>query len=374
MQQVSMVFESEQEQLRDVVKDLVRVASPTSRVREVAEFETGHDAELWRRLARDVGVAGLVIPEHLGGSGVSFAEQAVVLESLGAGLAGSAFLSSAVIATHALLAADDEATSGPLLEALASGERLATLAYVEPTCSWHLDDVSMSARADGPTTYRLTGTKAFVLNGASADSLIVVARTDEGPTLFLLDETDRVARTPMTVLDATWPMDTVTFDGAAATRVGAAGAAADFLAPVLDIARTAVALDAVGGVQQCLDMSVEHARTREQFGRPIGSFQAVKHACADMLIHTETARSTAYDATAAAVRDLAALPVAAAAAKAASADSYRDVAAETVQVHGGIGFTWEHDAHLYFRRAQSSALFLGTADAHRALLADRLAF
>lgn len=371
---MSIVFEPEQEQLRDVVTDLLRTTSPSSRVREVAELGTGHDAELWRRLARDIGVAGLVIPEHLGGSGASFAEQAVVLESLGAALAGSAFLSSAVIATHALLAADDEATSGPLLEALASGERLATLAHVEPSCSWHLDDVAMTAHADGPGTYRLSGTKSFVLNGPSADVLLVVARAEEGPTLFVVDAGDHVQRTPMTVLDATWPMDTVTFDDAAARRVGAAGGAADFLAPVVDVARTAVALDAVGGLQRCLDMSVEYAMTREQFGRPIGSFQAVKHACADMLIHAESARSTAYDATMAAVRDRAALPAAAAAAKAASADAYRDVAAETVQVHGGIGFTWEHDAHLYFRRAQSSALFLGTADAHRALLADRLAF
>ena len=372
---MSIVFESEQEQLRDVVVDLIGATSPSSRVREVADGQSGHDDELWRRLARDIGVAGLVVPEHLGGSGVSFAEQAVVLEPLGAGLASSAFLSSAVIATHALLAADDETTSAPLLEALASGERLATLAHVEASCSWHLDDVSMTARSDGSGGgYRLTGTKMFVLNGASANFLLVVARTEEGPTLFHLELTDGVTRAPMTVLDSTWPMDTVTFDGAAATRVGAAGGAADFLAPVLDLARIAVAIDAVGGMQRCLDMSVEHARTREQFGRPIGTFQAVKHACADMLIHAETARSTAYDATAAAVRGHSALPVAAAAAKAASADSYRDVAAATIQVHGGIGFTWEHDAHLYFRRAQASALFLGTADAHRALLADRLAF
>jgi alkylation response protein AidB-like acyl-CoA dehydrogenase len=300
----------------------------------------------------------------------------VVLEEMGRALTPSPFLASAVLAAGAILSAGDEVAAKAYLPGIASGQTTAALAVAESAGLWSFDQLATTARpagdasasndsaSDGKGGWLLSGTKQFVLHGATAGLLVVAAHTGQGPGFFAVQPGQAgptLTRTALRTLDLTRPMAAVQFNGTPAVLIGAAGAAGPALDAVLDLAMTAVAAEQTGAARACLEASAAYARERHQFGRAIGSFQAVKHKCADMLVKVELAQAAATEAARAAAGDPDAAPLAqaAAVAHAVCSESLMFVAAENIQVHGGIGFTWEHPAHLYFRRAKASQLMFG---------------
>jgi alkylation response protein AidB-like acyl-CoA dehydrogenase len=363
---------AEQEELRDSVRRFLADRAPMSTVRSLMETTDGLDRAVWQQAGEQLGLQGIAIPEEYGGAGFSFVEQAIVLEELGAALYGGPYLASAVLAATALMASGDEAARKAHLPGIASGEVIATLAFTEEDGSWDPDAITMSAVRDGDG-WRLDGRKSFVLDGHTADLILVVARTADGLSLFAVTAgAAGLTATPLPTLDQTRKLARLDFESVAATLVGANGGGAAVLARVLDVAAIAQAAEQLGGAQRALDMAVSYAKVRHQFGRPIGSFQAIKHRCADLLLEVESLRSAVQYAAAAVAENSEETPVVASLVKAYASDVYFHVAAENIQIHGGIGFTWEHDAHLYFKRAKASELFLGDATYHREHLATRI--
>ena len=363
-------------ELRDSVRDFLAAKSGEQQVRAAIETERGYDEDLWQQMAEQLSLPGLALPEEHGGDGFGFTELQVVLEELGRALTPSPFFASVVLAAGAILATGDEVAAKAYLPGIASGKTTATLAVAESAGLWSFDQLTTTARP-GTVNWLLTGTKQFVLHGTTADLLIVAARTDQGPAFFAVtpghgagatvgDIADSsrelgLTRTALRTLDLTRPMATLEFSDTPATLIGAAGGGGPALDAVLDLAMTALAAEQAGAARACLEASAGYARERHQFGRPIGSFQAVKHKCADMLVKVELAQAAATEAARAAAGDPDAAPLAqaAAVAHAVCSESLMFVAAENIQVHGGIGFTWEHPAHLYFRRAKASQLMFG---------------
>jgi len=293
-----------------------------------------------------------------------------VLEEMGAALLCSPFFGTVVLAAQALLASGDKAACERYLPGIAAGETIATLAVAESSGSW--DPAAIATRAERTADgWALTGKKSFVIDGSIAGLVLVVAQAPAGPALFAVQSGARGLRTePMTTLDPTRPMAVLTFDQVPGGLIGAEGEGGQLLNQVLDVACVALAAEQAGGARRCLEMSAEYARTRFQFGRAIGTFQAIKHKCADMLARVELAEAAAREAARLADEAAAESPVAAATAHITASAAYMFAAAENIQVHGGIGFTWEHPAHLYFRRAKASELLLGgPAVYHERLLA-----
>jgi len=359
--------------LRDSVRAFVADKVPSSRVRELMATETGFDEALWLETAQ-LGWPAMHIPEEYGGAGFTHTELAIVLEETGAALLPSPLFSSIVLGANLVLLAGSQEQKKALLPEVAAGERRLAVAVVDEGGNWDAETVATTASA-AAGGFRLDGVKSFVVDGHSADTLIVVARSDEGSLdLFAVEATATgVARTRLETLDMTRKQARVAFDDVFVPESGRlGGAGGDVLDRFYDVAAVGLAVECVGAAQRCLDMSVDYAKSRKQFGRAIGSFQAVKHMCADMLVAVESARSAAYHAAWAASASAVELPAAAAIAKAHCVDAFFGVAAATIQVHGGIGFTWEHDAHLYFKRAKASQLMFGEAGAWRALLAERI--
>jgi len=366
----------EQEELRASVRRFLADRAPITAVRELMETTDGLDAGVWRQAGEQLGLQGIAIPEEYGGAGFSFAEQAIVLEELGAALYGGPYLASAVLATTALLASPDEDARKTYLPGIASGDTIATLAFTEEDGSWEPDAIRLAASpaqdesADG---WQLDGRKSFVLDGHTANLILVVARAGDALSLFAVPaEASGLTRTALPTLDQTRKLARLDFAAVPATLIGSVGDGRAVLSRTLDVAAIAQAAEQLGGAQRALDMAVEYAKVRHQFGRPIGSFQAIKHRCADLLLEVESLRSAVQYAAAAVAEDSAEVPVVAALVKAYASDVYFHVAAENIQIHGGIGFTWEHDAHLYFKRAKASELFLGDASYHREHLASRI--
>ncbi|MFC8432346.1 acyl-CoA dehydrogenase family protein [Streptomyces sp. NPDC057253] len=350
--------------LRKVVRAFLENASPSSEVRRLIGTDEGYDPEVWHRLADELGLVGLIVPERFGGAGAGLPELAVVMAEMGRTLLCSPYLSSAVLAPAALLESGDEAACAEFLPGIADGSTIATLAVAEGNSDIRdLDAVWTTARADGDR-YLLHGTKERVTDGSTAGLVLTVARTDKGLSLLAADP-DAVEREPLPALDPTRKLARLHFDRTPARLIGTEGGAAAAVARVLDLAAVALAAEQAGGAERCLELSVEYARTREQFGRPIGSFQAIKHKCADMLYEVESAKAAAQDAARLwSDRDASERGLAASVARAYCSEAYAHAAAETVQIHGGIGFTWEHDAHLYLRRATSSTHLLGSTSWH----------
>jgi len=362
----------EHEELRASVRRFLADKAPLPRVRELMETPDGTDAAVWEQAGSRLGLQGLAIPEAYGGAGFTFAEQAIVLEEFGAALYGGPYLASAVLAATALLASQDEGARRDLLPGIASGETIATLAFTEDDGSWDPAAIRMTAVKDGDA-WKLDGHKSFVLDGHAAGLLLVVAQTSAGLSLFAVSAAVAgLTRTSLPTMDQTRKLARCEFAEVAGRLIGSPGDAAAVLEHTLDVAAIALAAEQLGGAQRALDMAVEYAKIRHQFGRPIGSFQAVKHRCADLLLEVESLRSAVSYAAAAVTGSPAEVPVLAPLVKAYASDTYFHVAAENIQIHGGIGFTWEHDAHLYFKRAKSSELFLGDAAYHRERLATRI--
>ena len=369
---MNFAFTDEQEELRKTVRSFLENKSSEEAVRELMETEDGYDAAVWSQMGEQMGLQGLSIPEEFGGSGYGFVELGIVLEEMGRALLCAPFFSTAVLAANTLLQSGDEAAKAKYLPGIASGETIATLAYTEPSGKWDESGITMEATAAGDG-YTLSGTKSFVLDGHIAGLIIVAAKTGAGTSLFAVDgDAAGLTKTSLSTMDQTRKQAKLDFSNTPATLIGEEGKGWDTLETVLDLAAVALAAEEVGGAQKVLEMAVEYAKVRVQFGRPIGSFQAIKHKCADMLLEVESAKSAAYYGMWCASEMNDELPSTASLAKAYCSEAYFHAAAENIQIHGGIGFTWEHPAHLYFKRAKSSELLFGDPTYHREQLAQRI--
>jgi alkylation response protein AidB-like acyl-CoA dehydrogenase len=377
---MNFAFDEEQERLRAAARAFLADHSSPRQVRAAMATERGWDPEVWRRIAGELGWPAAIVPEAYGGLGLGAVELVVLMEEMGAVLLCAPFFSTVCLAANALLAGGTEEQKRRYLPELASGAITATVAYTEANGRWDAGAIEAVARRDG-AGFVLNGRKTFVPDGHSADLLVVAARAagsrgEEGVSLFVLPAaTSGVARRPLGTMDQTRRQAEIGLADVrapAAALVGDEGGGWPILQRTLDLAAVALAAEQVGGAQRCLDLSVAYAKERVQFGRPIGSFQAIKHKCANMLLQVESARSAAYWAGWVAAEDQAELPVAASLAKAYCSDAFFRCAAEAIQIHGGVGFTWEYDVHLYFKRAKSSETLLGDAAYHRELVARRI--
>jgi alkylation response protein AidB-like acyl-CoA dehydrogenase len=369
---VKLAFTPEQEELRRSLRRFLEEVSPAAEVRRLMDTEAGYDPKVWSRMATELGLQGIHVPEAMGGAGLGQVELAVVFEELGRSLACVPYLSTVGLAVNTVLASGDEAAQAELLPRLASGEATGTLAVLEDSGTWDLDALGTQARRSGEG-WVLDGHKSFVVDGHTADVVLVAARTPAGLAVLAVEGgAPGLERVPVPTLDQTRKLARLEMSGTPARLVGEAGGAETWLRRALDLAAVALATEQVGSAQRCLDMTVAYAKVRQQFGRPIGSFQAIKHRCADMLVRVESARAAAYYAAWAAAEDADELPAVASLARAYCSEACSWVAGETIQVHGGIGFTWEHDAHLYFKRAKASELLLGDPAHHRELLLQRI--
>ena len=374
---MNFAFSEEQEELRQTVRRFLEDKSPESEVRRLMETTEGYDEAVWKQMGQELGLQGLHIPEEFGGQGFSFIELGIVLEEMGRVLLCAPYYSSVVLAANAILNAGSDAQKQALLPGIASGDTIAALAFTEANGRWGADGITLVAAESGGG-YTLTGEKMFVLDGHTADLIVVAARTagsegTDGISFFTVSgDADGLHRTALSTMDQTRKQAKLDFNNVAAEPLGTPGNQWEALSKTLDQAAVALSNECVGGAQFVLDMSVQYAKDRVQFGRPIGSFQAIKHKCADMLLEVESSKSAAYYASWAAAEDNDELPVVAPLAKAYVTEAYFHCTAENIQIHGGIGFTWEHPAHLYFKRAKSSEIFLGDPSYHREILAQRI--
>ena len=374
---MNFAFSEEQEELRRIVRQFLETKSSEATVRELMETTDGYDPAVWSQMANELGLQSLIIPEEFGGQGFGYVELTVVLEEMGRRLLCAPYFSTVALATNTLLHAGDDSAKKELLPQIASGELIATLAFTEESGKWDESGITMEAVSSGSggsgDSFKLNGTKMFVLDGHTAGLVIVAARTGEGVSLFTVaGDASGLIRTPLATMDQTRKQAKLEFADVDAKPLGAAGDGWTTLERVLDLAAVALAAEQVGGAQFVLEMAVQYAKDRVQFGRPIGSFQAIKHKCADMLLEVESAKSAAYYAGWCASELNDELPSVASLAKAYCSEAYFHATAENIQIHGGIGFTWEHPAHLYFKRAKSSELLFGDPTYHRELLAQRI--
>ena len=365
---MDFAFSPEQEELRRMVRQFLDKTSPEAEVRRLMATECGYDADVWHRMAEELGLVGLAIPEAYGGAGAGFAELGVVAQEMGRALFCGPFLGTAVLAVAALVESADDAARRQWLPAIAAGELIATLA-IPGTLPGAWEVTARRAAADG---WVLEGAAGFVLDGHVADLILVPARTGHGTSLFAVPGTaPGLSRTPLPAFDATRKHARLHFSATPAALIGRPGAAGPALGRAFDLGCVALACELAGVAERALDMARDYAVLRTQFGRPIGSFQAVKHKLADVLLEVEAARSAAWYGLWAADRRRDELPAVASIAKATCSAAAYLATAENVQVHGGIGYTWEHPAHLYFRRATTSRIWLGgPADHYERLLAQ----
>jgi alkylation response protein AidB-like acyl-CoA dehydrogenase len=370
---VSIAFTQEHDNLRESVRRFLEQRSTTQDIRRLMESEDTYDPAVWKQLAQQMGLPGIAIPEEYGGSGYGIIEQVIILEEMGRALLPAPYFSSAILAATALLESADDAACRELLPGIADGSATATLAWVEKLGAWDITaqlDARAAATADG---WSLTGHKTLVLDATTASLVLVVAATPAGPSLFaVVPGAAGMTSRPLKTLDSTRAFGSIEFDATPAQLIGTDGAAAGVLQRTLQIAAVALAAEQAGTAERCLEISVEYSKLRVQYGRPIGSFQALKHRFVDLLLEIETAKSAVYFAAAAAAEGDPELPLVASMAKASASDALVHAASELIQFHGGIGFTWEHDAHLYFRRAKTTEQFLGSPQAHREVVAGLL--
>jgi alkylation response protein AidB-like acyl-CoA dehydrogenase len=369
---MNFAFSEEQDELRASVRRFLEEKSPITTVRRSMELPEEINESLWAQASDQLGLCALAVPESYGGLGYGTVELGIVLEEFGRALTCLPFFSSVVLGVSTLVHFGDEETKKALLPAAASGERRYAVGFFEAASGFETSHPqAVAVLRDG--SYRITGEKAYVIDGATATDLLILANTEDGPRVFhVISETEGLTQTAVLSLDQTRHLATVNLRDVVATPLGTTEGVQEKLSAVLDTANAMLSCEMVGGAQRCLDMAVDYAKVRIQFGRPIGSFQAIKHKCADMLVEVESAKSAAYYAAWAAANDRDELRIAAPLAKAFCGDAYFSAAAENIQIHGGIGFTWEHDAHLYFKRAKSSQLMFGDSAHYREVIAERI--
>jgi alkylation response protein AidB-like acyl-CoA dehydrogenase len=374
---VDFAFSEEQEMLRSSTRDFLAKECSSKVVRKLMEAPGAYDEVLWKKIV-GLGWTALGIPEQYGGVG-TFLDLVVVLEEAGRALMPGPFFATMGLAVPALLEAGTEAQKKEVLGAIAQGSARATVAVTEPSGRWDASSVTLSAKPSGGG-WQLDGVKLFVPDAEAADYMVVAARTrgegEDGISLFLVNGRPAGMKvTALKTLDMTRRWSEVRFEGVkleADALMGPADKAWPQLKRALEWATAAICAEMIGGTQKVLETSTEYAKTRHQFGKPIGIYQAVSHKLADMLVLSESGRSATYYAAWAVEADAPDRSLAASMAKAYVSDAYRKVAGDGIQVHGGIGFTWEHDMHLYFKRAKSSEVTLGDATYHRELVAQAL--
>ncbi len=358
-------FSDEQAQLRSAVKKFSADHFSEEKVRQLMESDPPFDPKVWARLGGELGVLGLSVPEADGGVGGTLVDQAVAVEELGARLACGPLFGTVYLAIPALVAAPSGVARDELLGDLIEGRRTAAVAVQDRAGVFDADGVAVTAAGD-----KLSGSVNQVVDGGIADVLLVAARGSDGVALYAVDSgAAGVQRTPLATLDLTRSEANVTFSDAPAQLIAGTEETTRILDHALQVGAALLAVEQVGAAQHLLDLSVEYAKSRLQFGRPIGSFQAVKHRLADLLVDVEHARSAAYHAIWALSDGSDDPALSSSIAQAVCSAALTHVATDTIQVHGGIGFTWEHQAHLYYKRAATDAVLLGSAEQHR----DRIA-
>jgi alkylation response protein AidB-like acyl-CoA dehydrogenase len=366
-------FSNEQEEFRLVLRRFLAGKSPTTEVRRLMETEQGWDREAWRKMNQEMGLTAVPIPEAYDGQGFGPVETGIVLEEMGRALVCAPYLASVLAATAIMNGATEEKKRA-LLPAIASGDKVATFAFTEENGRWDASGIAMTATPAGGGKFRLEGTKSFVLDGHTADLIVVAARKpgssgDDGLSFFTVaGDAAGLERRALKTLDPTRKLARLTFKSVEAELIGEEGKAAPAFARTMVLGSIYLANEMVGGAERLREDALAYAKMRMQFGRPIASFQSMKHKQADMLVDVELAKSAAYYAAAAAAEEDAELPALASLAKAAASDAYMQTAIHAIQIHGGIGFTFDNDTHLWFKRAKSSEVFLGDASYHRELM------
>jgi alkylation response protein AidB-like acyl-CoA dehydrogenase len=369
-------FSEEQDMLRQSVREFLEAECPMTYVRQMMEDERGYSEDQWKKMV-ELGWTGLIIPEEYGGAGLNMVDMVVALEEMGKVVMPGPFFASGILGGLAIDLGGSEAQKKRYLPELAAGKIKATLAQVEESGRWDAEGIALPAKSSGGG-YTINGIKLFVHDAHNADLLIVPVRSGgsgiDGITLLIVDAKAKgVSTRVLKTMDQTRKLCEVRFDNVtvgADAVLGAAGKGWALLDRVADRAKVALCAEMCGGAQKVLEMSVEYAKVREQFGKPIGSFQAIQHKCANMMVQVESAKSATYYAAWAVANDVPEAHLAACMAKAYCSDAYRFVSAEGIQIHGGIGFTWEHDMHLYFKRAKGSEVTFGDATWNRELVAQ----
>jgi alkylation response protein AidB-like acyl-CoA dehydrogenase len=366
---MELVYSDEQEEFRTAVAGFLADKSSEQEVRRLMETPTGYDPRVWEQMATQLHLQGIAIPESLGGAGFGIREQALVFEEMGHALLCAPFFASVALAASLLLALDDAVAQRDYLPGIASGATIATVAVLEGTGDWSPD--SVRCRAEYYGEWRLTGNKSYVVDGHVSGLVLVVARSPAGIAVFAVDsEAKGLTATPLSTMDQTRRLARITLQDAPARLVGAECGAWQAVERMRDLASIALAAERVGGTRRVVDTAVEYARTRIQFGVPIGSFQAIKHKCANSLLLLEQARSAVNYAAWVADDDPDDLGLASCLALSYCSTAFMHAAAENIQILGGVGFAWEHSAHLYFKRAASGRHLLGGPQEQRRRLAE----
>jgi alkylation response protein AidB-like acyl-CoA dehydrogenase len=367
-------FTNEQEDFRGILRRFFTARSPTTEVRKLMATDSGWDRDGWKKLNQELGLTAVHIPEDYGGQGFGCVELGIVLEEMGRALLCAPYFSSVVLAATAILNAGTDAQKRKLLPSIATGDTIATLAFTEDSGLWDSSGVTMTAAAN-----KLNGAKSFVIDGHTADLIVVLARQpgssgDNGLSLFTVrGDAPGLKRTLLKTMDATRKMARLEFKDVEGELLGEAGQAAEPFAKTMTQAVICLANEMAGGADKLRETTLDYVQMRMQFGRPIAAFQSMKHKQADMLVEVETAKSAAYYAAAAFDDNARDLLAAASLAKAHASDTYLQTGIHAIQCRGGIGFTWDEDTHLWFKRAKASEVFLGDATYHRELMMQRWA-
>jgi alkylation response protein AidB-like acyl-CoA dehydrogenase len=364
-----------QQTIKNSAREFFSAETPMATVRKLCETPHAFDEALWTKCA-DQGWTGIIFPEQYGGVGLGLVEMAAAWEEMGRALVPGPFVSTVLLAGTILDRAGSDAQKQQYLSAICRGDSRSTLALLERSASWDLEAVTLEAKPAAGGGYTLNGDKCFVEAAAIADVLLVAVRIGgEFAIVIVPGSATGVTKTPTPAVDLTRPLYHVSFTDvvipadALVARGDQARAAVD---AAIDVSAVGVVAEMVGGMQQLVDLTVAYAKTREQFGRPIGSFQAVQQQCVDMFVLLEGTRSAAYYAAWALNEKQPDARVAVSVAKAYASDAYREAGNHAIQVQGGMGFTWENDAHLYYRRAKGSELAFGDATFHRERIAKAI--
>lgn len=367
-------FTDEQEDFRGILRRFFTARSPSTEVRKLMATGTGWDRDGWKKLNQELGLTAVHIPEEYGGQGFGCVELAIVLEEMGRALVCAPYFSSVVLGATAILNAGTDAQKRKLLPPIAAGDTLATLAFTEDNGLWDSTGVTLTA-----TGTKLNGAKSFVVDGHTADLIVVLARQpgtsgDDGLSFYTVrGDAPGLKRTLLKSMDDTRKLARLEFKDVEGELLGEAGKGAAAFARTMTQATICLANEMAGGADKLRETTLEYVQMRMQFGRPLAAFQSMKHKQADMLVEVETAKSAAYYAAAAFDANTDDLAMATALAKAAASDTYLQTGIHAIQCRGGIGFTWDEDTHLWFKRAKSSEVFLGDANYHRELMMRQLA-
>lgn len=371
---MEFALSTEQEDFQRTLRQFITEKSPLAKVREVVERDPGYDPDLWSYMGEQLGLPGLLLTEEYGGSDATMIEVALVMEELGRGLVPSPFFATVALGVVPILLAGSEEQKKELLPAIAAGRHTVTTAISESEAAGAPNGVLMRA-AGTRHNITLSGVKTHVIDGHSADSVIVIAAAPDEPAdlgFYLVDGTaPGLVRTRVETFDPTRSMATLQFDEVPAVPLGEA-VGSGTVSHFLDVANVLLAAEMVGGIEAAMTMAVEYAKVRHQFNRPIGSFQAIKHRCAEMAVELDTSRAATLYAAHVAAEGSDELAIVAPLTRATAASGFDFAASWNIQIHGGIGFTWEQDAHLYYRRAKADQVLFGSVREHWLQLADRI--